>query len=264
MEALRIYQEAAGNFDVPRNYVCNEVEVVESMSVAEGLGLGEGEGEGGDVAESSDDSEVVKSLMDAIEGIEGLEGLGEDEDEDDDELSADLGVDEDSEGITGVGDDEEADISSLFSDIVAESEIAEEEQTKERIDFGSKFDGMKLGEIVWRLRIGDVGVKHDSEEKAMLDAIGFDWGETSKFIRAPFARTLCGLYAYKKIRGDLCVEMNFKIPSYDPWPSVLGDFELGKYVNQLRGQKALLQEEYPLKMQMLNQLNFLWLSKRKD
>lgn len=95
----------------------------------------------------------------------------------------------------------------------------------------------------------------------MLDNIGFDWGDTSKYIHAPFARVLAALYAYKKIRGDLCVERAFEIPEYDPWPAVLGGFELGHYVNEIRGQKELLREEYPLKMQMLNQLNFLWLSK---
>jgi len=258
VEALTVYREARGDFDVPRNYVCNEVEVEDSTSIAEGLGLDDVAAEGSaDAAPSSDDSEVVKSLMDAIEGIEGLEGLGEDdEDEDEDEEIDGGGL-----GEEAVGEDDTDDIvSSLFADIVAE----EEQEATAKIEFDPKFNGMKLGEMVWRLRIGDVGAKHDPEEKAMLDKIGFHWGDTSKFIRAPFARTLCGLYAYKKIRGDLCVELGFRIPPYDPWPSVLGDYELGKYVNQLRGQKDLLQKEYPLKMQMLNQLNFLWLSKRKD
>ena len=81
------------------------------------------------------------------------------------------------------------------------------------------------------------------------------------FIAAPFARVLCGLYAYKKIRGDLCVDMKFVVPAYDPWPSVLGGFELGKWVNELRGQRNLLEEKYPLKYMMLNQLQFLWLTK---
>ena len=120
---------------------------------------------------------------------------------------------------------------------------------------------MKLGEITHRIRIGDVPVGHDPERKAMLDKIGFDWGNTSKYINAPFARVLAATYAYKKIRGDLCVERDFEIPEYDPWPAVLGGFELGHYVNEIRGQKELLAKEYPLKMQMLNQLNFLWLSK---
>ena len=181
--------------------------------------------------------------MDAIEDIEGLEGFGDEDDED---------VVVDTSGLDALLDGSSTDILSG---------VAPPPPAVPQLDFPEKFQSMKLGEITRRLRIGDVFASHDSESRVALDAIGFDWGPPDKLIAAPFARVLCGLYAYKKIRGDLCVDLDFEVPAYDPWPSVLGGAELGRWVNELRGQKELMEEEYPLKYMMLNQLQFLWLSK---
>ena len=102
--------------------------------------------------------------------------------------------------------------------------------------------------------------KGDREQKKALNAINFDWGDDSRFIKTEggFAKVLSGLYAYNKIRGDLCVDENFLIPAYDPWPENLANFKLGKAVFKLRPQWEMIQEEHPLKWVMLNQLGFWW------
>jgi len=219
-----------------------------------------------------DDDSVVANLIAAIEQDDDvfLGDLDGDEEEDNEEeleelmeqlsmLEDDVAPLEEGDAAAAAGGEGE-DILDVGEDGGVEDE---DETTVFNVEFPERLKGLKLGEITHRIRVGDVLVGHDPSRKAMLDSIGFDWGNQSKYINAPFSRVLAALYAYKKIRGDLCVERSFEVPEYDPWPTVLGGFELGHYVNELRGQKVLLQDEYPLKMQMLNQLDFLWLSKQK-
>ncbi|ACI64805.1 predicted protein [Thalassiosira pseudonana CCMP1335] len=68
--------------------------------------------------------------------------------------------------------------------------------------------GMKLGQLVSRMRDGDLEVKHLPERKAKLDEIGFDWGDPKRFIDVPFDKVMCALYAYFMIRGDACVYLD--------------------------------------------------------
>ncbi|GMI59065.1 hypothetical protein ScalyP_jg8480 [Parmales sp. scaly parma] len=119
--------------------------------------------------------------------------------------------------------------------------------------------GLPLGSIIARIRSGDLNAKNDPRQREILNAVGFDWGDEDRFMRAPFERTLKALYAFTKIRGDLCMEYDFVVPSYEPWPREVGGLELGKYVNFMRSQKALYEEHYPDKLEVLNMQDFQWL-----
>lgn len=119
-------------------------------------------------------------------------------------------------------------------------------------------EGMKLGSIVKRIREGDLEVKHLPERKEQLDAIGFDWGEESKFLDIPFDKAMCALFAYYMIRGDLFVYDDFVMPNEDPWPEILAGFELGKIITKLRSKQRFLETHYPKKKYMLNMLEFVW------
>ena len=288
IEALVLFHEATNNWDIPTAFVCGEVMEREVETVAIDAAVDPGD-EGKEIAESMDDlpvsmaaseDSVVQSLIAAIErGDPDFLDMEDDDDEeeknnergegdveeDDDESGKNYSASDSLEDLMGkLGvDDEEQDVVEEAGDVASPpEEEVELPPPLPDITFPLKLEGMKLGEIAKRIRIGDVLAAHDSGMRSMLDDIGFDWKEeSSMFINAPFARVLAALYAYKKIRGDLCVEIDFSIPAYDPWPAVLADFPLGHYVNELRGQKILLEEAYPAKMQMLNQLNFLWLSK---
>ena len=116
--------------------------------------------------------------------------------------------------------------------------------------------GLPLGSIIARIRSGDLNAKNDPRQREILNAVGFDWGDEDRFMRAPFERTLKALYAFTKIRGDLCMEYDFVVPSYEPWPREVGGLELGKYVNFMRSQKALYEEHYPDKLEVLNMQDF--------
>ena len=63
-------------------------------------------------------------------------------------------------------------------------------------DWPEHLAGMRLGQIVSRIREGGLEVKHLPERKAQLDEIGFDWGDPKRFIDVPFEKVMCALYAY--------------------------------------------------------------------
>lgn len=118
--------------------------------------------------------------------------------------------------------------------------------------------GMKLGLIVRRIREGDLEVKHLPERKEKLDAISFDWGDPRKFLDIPFEKTMCALFAYYMIRGDLFVYEDFIMPDEDPWPNSLAGFQLGKAVFRIRAKQKMLEKYHPQKKYMLNMLEFVW------
>ena len=118
--------------------------------------------------------------------------------------------------------------------------------------------GMKLGSIVNRIRDGSLEVKHLPERKAQLDAIGFDWGDPKRFLDVPFEKAMCAMFAYFLIRGDLFVYENFIIPHDEPWPSVLGGYELGKVVRRIQELQHFFEAYHPEKVQLLRMLEFSW------
>ena len=83
-------------------------------------------------------------------------------------------------------------------------------------DWPEHLGGMKLGQIVSRIREGGLEVKHLPERKAQLDKIGFDWGNPKRFIDVPFEKVMCALYAYFMIRRDTFVRPNYIIQEENP------------------------------------------------
>lgn len=123
-------------------------------------------------------------------------------------------------------------------------------------DWPEHLAGMKLGQIVSRIRDGGLEVKHLPERKARLDKIGFDWGDPRRFIDVPFEKVMCALYGYYMIRGDTFVKPEFIIPEEHPWPSVLAGFELGPAVVRLRELQNFLEAYHPVKMSLLRMVDF--------
>lgn len=123
-------------------------------------------------------------------------------------------------------------------------------------DWPEHLAGMKLGQIVSRIREGGLEVKHLPERRAQLDEIGFDWGDPKRFIDVPFEKVMCALYAYFMIRGDTFVKNEFVMPDEQPWPTVLAGFELGKAVTRLRQLQNFLEAYHPVKMSLLRMFDF--------
>jgi len=123
-------------------------------------------------------------------------------------------------------------------------------------DWPEHLAGMKLGQIVSRIRKGGLEVKHLPERRAQLDEIGFDWGDPKRFIDVPFEKVMCALYAYFMIRGDTFVKNEFIMPDEQPWPTVLAGFELGKAVTRLRQLQNFLEAYHPVKMSLLRMFDF--------
>lgn len=118
--------------------------------------------------------------------------------------------------------------------------------------------GMALGNIVKRIRDGSLEVKHLPERKAQLDAIGFDWGDPKFFIDVPFEKSMCAMYAYYLVRGDMFVHEDFIMPDEDPWPHALAGYELGKAVKRIRELQNFFEAYHPEKVGLLRMIDFVW------
>lgn len=118
--------------------------------------------------------------------------------------------------------------------------------------------GMKLGSITRRIRDGSLEVKHLPDRKKQLDSFGFDWGDERKFLDIPFEKTMCALFAYFLIRGDLFVYEDFVMPEGKPWPIALAGFELGKAVKRIRELQNFFEAYHPEKLQLLRRVEFVW------
>mmetsp|Transcript_1334 Transcript_1334/g.2413 ORF Transcript_1334/g.2413 Transcript_1334/m.2413 type:complete len:1006 (-) Transcript_1334:39-3056(-) len=118
--------------------------------------------------------------------------------------------------------------------------------------------GMKLGSITRRIRDGSLEVKHIPDRKKQLDSFGFDWGDERKFLDIPFEKTMCALFAYFLVRGDLFVYEDFVMPEGKPWPTALAGFELGKVVKRIRELQNFFEAYHPEKLQLLRRLEFVW------
>jgi len=123
-------------------------------------------------------------------------------------------------------------------------------------DWPEHLAGMKLGQIVSRIREGGLEVKHLPERKAYLDEIGFEWGDPKRFVDVPFEKVMCALYAYFMIRGNTLVPPDFTMPDEKPWPIILQGFEVGKAVTRLRELQNFLEAYHPVKMSLLRMVDF--------
>jgi hypothetical protein len=118
--------------------------------------------------------------------------------------------------------------------------------------------GMKLGSITERIRDGSLEVKHLPNRKKMLDKINFDWGDERKFLDVPFEKTMCAMFGYYLVRGDLFVYEDFNMPGDKPWPFALAGFELGKAVKRIRELQNFFEAYHPEKVQLLRRVEFVW------
>jgi hypothetical protein len=147
-----------------------------------------------------------------------------------------------------VGDDLiEAESARLGDEVETETAIAVRRLEVEA-DWPEHLEGMRIGNIVKRIRDGSLEVKHLSERKANLDAIDFDWGDPKYFIDIPFEKAMCAMYAYYLVRGDMFVREDFVMPDEDPWPQVFAGYELGLAVKRIRELQNFLEAYHSQKV----------------
>mmetsp|Transcript_16444 Transcript_16444/g.37804 ORF Transcript_16444/g.37804 Transcript_16444/m.37804 type:complete len:1076 (-) Transcript_16444:92-3319(-) len=155
-------------------------------------------------------------------------------------------------------DDEiEAEILRLERGIISTEDVEGSTDMKE-LDWPEHLEGMRLGDIVERMRDGSLEVKHLPERKAQLDAIGFDWGEDKYFLDVPFEKAMCAMYAFYMVRGDMFVPADYVMPDEDPWPRALAGYELGKAVRRIRELQNFFEAFHVEKVALLRMIDFVW------
>jgi len=159
----------------------------------------------------------------------------------------------------------EAEISRLEKEGLEPDERTERESAVlatltpiKEVDWPEHLAGMQLGNIVARIRDGSLEVKHLSERKAQLDAIGFDWGDAKYFIDIPFEKAMCAMYAYYLVRGDMFVPASFLMPDEDPWPQALAGYKIGEAAQRLRELQNFMEAYHPEKVSLLRMIDFVW------
>lgn len=128
----------------------------------------------------------------------------------------------------------------------------------EQIEWPEHLEGMRLGDIVKRMKDGSLEVKHLPERKAQLDAIGFDWGDSKYFLDVPFEKAMCAMYAFYMVRGDMFVPPDYVMLDEDPWPRVLAGYELGKAVKRIRELQHFFEAFHTEKVSLLRMVDFVW------
>lgn len=141
-----------------------------------------------------------------------------------------------------------------------EMELSEstDNQNIEEGNWPEHLAGLRLGSITSRIRDGSLEVKHLTERKSQLDAIGFTWGDERHFLDVPFEKAMCAMFAYFLIRGDLFVYEDFVMPDDEPWPSVFAGYELGKAVKRIRELQNFFEAYHPEKVRLLRRVEFVW------
>lgn len=151
-----------------------------------------------------------------------------------------------------------AEIERMELEMKGETDSEEDEEDSETVKWPEHLVGMKLGSIAERIRDGSLEVKHLPDRKAMLDKIDFDWGDGRKFLDVPFEKTMCAMFGYYLVRGDLFVYEDFVMPGDKPWPSILAGFELGQAVKRIRELQNFFEAYHPEKVQLLRRVEFVW------
>jgi hypothetical protein len=157
-----------------------------------------------------------------------------------------------------MGEDSDA----LIAAEIERMELEMQGGLEETADNGAKWPehlaGMKLGGISQRIRDGSLEVKHLTDRKKQLDKIKFDWGHEKRFLDVPFEKTMCAMFGYFLVRGDLFVYEDFVMPGDKPWPTTFAGFELGKAVKRIRELQNFFEAYHPEKVQLLRRVEFVW------
>jgi hypothetical protein len=124
--------------------------------------------------------------------------------------------------------------------------------------FDERFEGMRLGEAVAGLRVGDIDGLEDTTRRKTLDALGFVWGDKAVYQRYRFVPMLMGLKLYKHLYGFPMPQYNFVVPDEPQWPYWMVNMPLGEWSAVARVQQKMIAEHYPHRRDMLNALEYLW------
>ncbi len=137
-------------------------------------------------------------------------------------------------------------------------EDPEESDDENAVKWPEHLAGMKLGHITSRIQDGSLEVKHLPDRKKQLDKIGFDWGDERKWLDVPFEKSMCAMFAYFLVRGDLFVYEDFVMPGDKPWPKALAGFELGQAIKRIRELQNFFEAYHPEKVKLLRRVEFVW------
>ena len=136
--------------------------------------------------------------------------------------------------------------------------IVDEDIIALNIGFDEKFEGMRLGEAVAGLRIGDIEGLEDNTRRKALDAMGFVWGDKKLYQRYRFVPLILGLKLYKHLYSFPMPHYNFVVPDEPQWPFWMVNMPLGEWSAVLRVQQKMVEEHYPHRRDMLNSLDYMW------
>ena len=136
--------------------------------------------------------------------------------------------------------------------------VVDENVISENIGFTEDFEGLRLGEVVAGLRIGDIDGYEDPVRRKTLDSLGFVWGEKKVYQRFRFVPMLMGLKLYKHLYGFAMPLYNFVVPDEPQWPYWMSGMPLGEWSAIARVQQQMIEEHYPHRRDMMNALDYHW------
>jgi len=124
------------------------------------------------------------------------------------------------------------------------------------IGYNERLEGLRLGEIVAGLRQGDIDGLEDELRRPLLDKLGFDWGDKSKYQRYRFIPMFYGLRLFDHLYGFPLPQYDFIVPDEPQWPYWMINMPLGEWAAVARIQQNMMEEHYPHRKDMLQSLKF--------
>jgi len=137
---------------------------------------------------------------------------------------------------------------------IGEEELADSDHW----GFDPRWEDMTLGHAVASIRAGDAEGLEDTNRKKALDALGFEWGDKSRYLRFRFLPMILGLKIYKHLYGFPLPQYDFRVPDEPQWPHWMVNMPLGEWAAVARIQQNILREDWPDRVHMLNAMDFLW------
>jgi len=141
---------------------------------------------------------------------------------------------------------------------VPQDYVINESVLLEGVGFPEEYEDMQLGEAVAGIRIGDIDGYEDPERRAVLDALGFVWGDKDRYQRYRFVPLIYGLKVYNHLNGYPMPPHNFVVPDQYQWPTWMVGMPLGEWSSIARVQQRMIREYYPERYEMFNALDYLW------